>query len=489
MKCTSCGYALWNLPARTCPECGSAFKPSDFSFAPASVRFCCPHCDQQYFGTDAAGQLVPRAFKCVRCGRPVDIDQMILRPIAGVDAGTLTPDDMPWLERRNRTIGRAWVQTIGRAMVAPAALMRAVPEETPPRRAAHFMLANLAIFFLVGNLPAAIVAQGVIRGAMGPRTGATASLRGGVVFIQALTFTSSLVTLLLAALMWVVLAGWLLRLLGVVDASAARTWQAIGFASAAAAPMAIPCGCGHYPGLVWWMVSATIMLGAAHRRSGGRVAAASIIAAVIAIVAQVAANVAISAAAFGSQFASFSSATNTPPLANSGDIGGALRQFTVMQGRWPRHGLELLGNPLQPADFSLGTASAGASSPAIGSTTLVDLETVPGDWPNIAADAASSLPDDVLAHRVGDVVFTYHGIPIDAADPLLWTAVLVKEERFVTPAPTDPIVTFCLDGQVNRIAPDAFAEAVAAQNEERRRLGLRPLPEDLGRVFVGAPAR
>ena len=34
-----------------CPECGRPFRPSDHEFVPNAVRFCCPECDQDYYGT------------------------------------------------------------------------------------------------------------------------------------------------------------------------------------------------------------------------------------------------------------------------------------------------------------------------------------------------------------------------------------------------------------------------------------------------------
>lgn len=30
MRCKTCNYRLWNLAGRTCPECGTGFRPSGF---------------------------------------------------------------------------------------------------------------------------------------------------------------------------------------------------------------------------------------------------------------------------------------------------------------------------------------------------------------------------------------------------------------------------------------------------------------------------
>ena len=84
MRCQGCDYPLWNLTARQCPECGRPFRPSEFRFVANSVRFCCPHCGQDYYGTGPVGHLVPVEFDCVRCHRRVHMDQMVLLPTEGV---------------------------------------------------------------------------------------------------------------------------------------------------------------------------------------------------------------------------------------------------------------------------------------------------------------------------------------------------------------------------------------------------------------------
>ena len=93
MRCESCDYPLWNIASRSCPECGAEFRPSDFEFVPHTVRFCCPHCDHPYFGTDERGHVVPRAFACLQCGEAIDVDEMVLRPVPGVaEAHTVGED-------------------------------------------------------------------------------------------------------------------------------------------------------------------------------------------------------------------------------------------------------------------------------------------------------------------------------------------------------------------------------------------------------------
>ncbi len=67
MHCQACGYSLWNLVARECPECGAPFLPGDFEFVPGTVQFCCPHCRHARHGTGDRGHLSPRSFTCEQC--------------------------------------------------------------------------------------------------------------------------------------------------------------------------------------------------------------------------------------------------------------------------------------------------------------------------------------------------------------------------------------------------------------------------------------
>ncbi len=79
MRCLKCDYSLFDIRERICPECGEPFALSSHVFDHCGVRFCCPHCDQQYYGTDLNGHLVPREFQCCRCRNRVSMHEMIVR--------------------------------------------------------------------------------------------------------------------------------------------------------------------------------------------------------------------------------------------------------------------------------------------------------------------------------------------------------------------------------------------------------------------------
>ncbi|MDX2117513.1 MAG: Yip1 family protein [Planctomycetota bacterium] len=99
MRCRACNYPLFGIRERTCPECGTGFAPSQFDFHQSAVKFCCPHCGQDYYGMDERGHLVPRAFACVQCAAPIEMDQMVIEPTAGVKDEQTLRELMPWTDK------------------------------------------------------------------------------------------------------------------------------------------------------------------------------------------------------------------------------------------------------------------------------------------------------------------------------------------------------------------------------------------------------
>ena len=128
MRCKNCDYPLWQIRDRRCPECGTGFRPSDFDFVLNSVRFCCPHCDQAYYGTGERGHLSPRTFACVSCNQMVNMDDMVLLPTEGVREEQTKVEMNPWLERDKRGFFRAWLSTTMKALGTPNRLMEATPD-------------------------------------------------------------------------------------------------------------------------------------------------------------------------------------------------------------------------------------------------------------------------------------------------------------------------------------------------------------------------
>ncbi|MCA9281283.1 MAG: hypothetical protein KDA30_04525, partial [Phycisphaerales bacterium] len=151
MRCKTCEYPLWTIRSRVCPECGSSFAPSDYEFNLNSVRFCCPHCDQQYFGTAPNGHLEPRSFECRKCHRFIDMDEMVLLPREGIDEKMTEVRRLPWGNEERSFFSRFFGQ-VGWGMTRPQEVGRGITEQTSASSALGFgLLINIvSLVFGVG---------------------------------------------------------------------------------------------------------------------------------------------------------------------------------------------------------------------------------------------------------------------------------------------------------------------------------------------------
>ena len=96
----------------------------------------------------------------------------------------------------------------------------------------------------------------------------------------------------------------------------------------------------------------------------------------------------------------------------------------------------------------------------------------------VANDAADTLPDGVIAHRLGDFVFTYHGIGTGATDNTLWLVIYWPDPDFNPPPQvSEMIMVGQLDGTTLPIAMGSFPGALRRQNVARQAIGLGPLPD------------
>jgi hypothetical protein len=289
MQCQSCGYPLWNLEARACPECGEPFAPSDFTFMANAVRFCCPHCDQAYYGTGVQGHLTPRSFACVDCGTAIDMDQTIVRPREDVDlpANTVV-EDMPWLDRRDRSFFHRLFATIGFGMTNPFRVMRATPSGSSLASAFGFVLIVQLLGLLLGIvLPVAglmlLQAPSFMNIAMG----------------TALGLSIAVIVLWVLILVWGAVAHLVLRISGGTAHSIGRTYQAICYSFAPCILIAVPC-LGPYMmswlTTVWWIICAILMVYEGQKVSGWRAACAVLLVPAVILIAFIAAYVAFIAA-------------------------------------------------------------------------------------------------------------------------------------------------------------------------------------------------
>ena len=265
MRCKGCGYSLWNVPGRTCPECGRGFVPSEFDFQANAVEFCCPGCMQQYYGTDERGLPVPRAFDCVKCGAACELDSMILRAAPGVREDAVERHCVPWeQESQGARLRRFW-RTVGDGMRRPSQLGLAIRAGADARSATWF-----ALILLSSTLaPTAILVAGIFLVRPFLDAGST---RTGVFSLGSEVWTtlgygaayvlgSSLgVLALIAALAF--LARLLLGLLG-ARVAWRTVWCSAAYSVGPFVSMAVPClgvYCGSIPAFVWFIVAWIIVL-------------------------------------------------------------------------------------------------------------------------------------------------------------------------------------------------------------------------------------
>lgn len=272
MKCKACGYALWNLAPRQCPECGTGFAPSQFQFLPNAVRFCCPHCAQSYYGTSADGHLQPRAFACVRCGRDIDEDQMILLPAAGVAEEDAAVDDAPWL-RRDRGWLRALGQTTWRVLFTPHRLARSLRDRGRLSDAVRYMLwtsgtcALLMAIFVAVMFGLFGLLAGLGTGGAGGAQGFFAGVPARVLAPTTLLWFGVPLALLVLISLWGLTSHGLLRLMARPAGTLRETLECFYYASVAIPISTIPICFWPIGGLgvLWTTGSASAMVAVRQR--------------------------------------------------------------------------------------------------------------------------------------------------------------------------------------------------------------------------------
>ena len=266
MHCNVCNYRLWNLKIRQCPECGTSFRPRDYEFVVNSVQFCCPHCDQDYYGVGQKGHLVPDEFACVRCGRQVDMDQMVLRPTVNIKEEQTQVDQNPWLKRQQQGRVRSWFATLGRSMVAPTRLIAATPEASSVGHAIRFMLTTSLLTYLGTALPIMVLFT-VMSGGLATMIPGTSQVTLGtvwrVVWVATITVLVALVVNLALFLFWGLATHGILRLGGRPAGGLGRTFHALSYSCGPLVVLAVPC-LGLYllwfGGIIWWMVGGILMV-------------------------------------------------------------------------------------------------------------------------------------------------------------------------------------------------------------------------------------
>ncbi|MEY4809789.1 MAG: hypothetical protein RI986_127 [Planctomycetota bacterium] len=276
MKCKGCGYSLWNVPGRTCPECGRGFVPSEFEFRANAVEFCCPGCMQQYYGSDQHGLLVPRAFACVRCHAPCDMDSMILRAAPGVPDDAVELHRVAWEDPLKGGVVRRFFATVRDGMARPSQIGDALRGDVVVRKATWYAVSVLSVVavpsvlgFVLITLIAPMMGSGSTRsGGAALRTALWESV-GGVCAVLASWYILGLVGL--AFLAW--MTSLTLRMCG-ERVPWKVVWCSFTYALGPMVILAVPClgiYCGSLPASIWWVVAACIILARAASVTGWKV--------------------------------------------------------------------------------------------------------------------------------------------------------------------------------------------------------------------------
>jgi hypothetical protein len=281
MRCKGCGYSLWNVPGRTCPECGRGFAPSEFEFRPNTVEFCCPGCMQQYYGTDKDGLPVPREFACVRCGAACTLDTMVLRLAPGATDDQTEVTRIPW-ERPGVGVFRRFWATAREGLVAPVSVGRAVASGADAWAAFRYCIVMLSVAAVPTGV-AVIIAIAAFDGfgTAGARTGGSA-WRSSV-----LETVGTVVLSTLGGIVGVLLAVTLAAALATVALRAMRApapwrvvWPAYAYSLGPMAFVAIPClgpYCVSTVSVIWVLVAVTIALIAAVPNNVAKVVTATLV--------------------------------------------------------------------------------------------------------------------------------------------------------------------------------------------------------------------
>ncbi len=271
MRCQNCDYLLWTVKARECPECGTPFRPSEFEFPPNAVRFECPHCSTGYYGTSEKGHLIPAAFECVGCHRPVTMDEMVLLPGEGqnIDSELLLPNI--WTSREQQVEWR-FLKTVGQILTKPTVFAKSMRREAPTGPAWLFAAIAWAITAIASAILSILALWAFPNVAFGWQPPLSAATIGEELAGAAAGFVGAAIAVLIFALVQHLVA----MMLAPRRASLSATIRIGLFTSGATSMITIPAAvdwaaCAFTPVAgVWSIVIATILVKHVHRTTGGR---------------------------------------------------------------------------------------------------------------------------------------------------------------------------------------------------------------------------
>lgn len=483
MKCKTCEYPLWQMKPGACPECGTHFKPSEFEFVTNSVKFCCPHCAQDYYGTGKNGHLEPPAFDCVKCGSAVTMDEMQLLPTTGVKEEQTEVFVTPWIERRGRSWVKAFFATMWAGVGNPVRTIEGVPLQSSMRRALAYVGLQMLWQTVIGGGLVLFIAV-----AIGGSAG-----RGGMASLAAIgaALLMSVVPLVFA-IVWIIATHVCLRLTGPAPGGLRRTVHAMAYSSGNNALAAIPCiGMVYFSwaGALWWGISAGFMLAKGHGVKGWRAAVAvatPLVVTVALLGGLIAWGVYEAQAASAKAFASLPASTALTTQSSVSGLGYGI--FTPGAQTFPKHMVHTLRDyRTQPTHFLLPEShSDGLSSTVLGYG--LDEWGLRGARKRVKMNQelreAWATPQPV--HRVGDWVFMYEGQDKRKPSSNLWIALGWPDPSTTEDDPTEVPVIWA-DERTEMIPVGDFQQRLQEQNQERMNAGLTPVPHPREVYALEAP--
>ncbi len=414
------------------------------------------------------------------------MDEMVLLPAAGLEEEQTEAVRNPWLERREHGFFSGLFRTIWMALIRPkelASMTRAA--EHRGNEAWKFAILVNMLVALVGVAQIFLLSAG-----MGLMFGGGPGVLGWFVIVGIIAVVMLLASVVGTAL-WILIWGGVTHLLlNRAARNLRKTYQALCYGTGANAATAVPC-LGFHFGWIWWLVSAVVMVKELHKVSGGRAALAVLtlpVASILVVVGLYAAMMyyAMSAAAAGGAFAGFGGmATAQAQVVVSG-----LDSYVMRNGAYPSHAIELVSEvDIMPSNLQSILFATALNKVPVADTNLAVFDKLSKpQQDSIVRAAIAALPVGTIAHRLGDCVFTYHGIDPKSADPGLWVVIVSPDPaQNPSPAATSFLVVGRADGTAVSLPINRFAKALAEQNDLRAQHGLAPLP-DPSKVTHAKPA-
>jgi hypothetical protein len=413
---------------------------------------------------------------------------MILSPALGIDEARTRAQLMPWLDRSNRGFIRGWFGTVGMVLAKPGVLADTLPDTPEVGPAFLFAFLTVSLYALVSSaLPAVLFGFGA--------TGPFFAI-GLIVWFIAIPILFSIVLLV-----WSLLAHGILFMTGATARGFSRTFVCFCYSSAGAILLAIPC-LGTYLAVIAWIwcaIAAAIMLVASQRVSGLRASCAAVLPPLLVTAAIIGWLALVVIPGFSRTLASMpamvaATQASQAPISTGKVVAGLRSYAAANNGSAPPHALALLAEKhVFLPDVYLNGFPA---TPAQGTIAGVDVTFISSASPSERAAAvrraAASLPPGTVAHRLGDMVFVYHGIDMSqtsSADPGLWLVICSPlPGPFPTPAPPSPqtpsgstpaptITVGTLGNGTASIPVTSWPGALIQQNALRAAAGLPPIPD------------